>query len=77
MKIEYRGINPEQDRNYREAYVLYNEEIEQEKANKILGLLGCMGWKIEEEEGCACVRVADKEEYEMLLADYKKAKKMV
>ena len=77
MKIEYKGINPEENRNYREAWITYDEEREEEKAIKVLGLLECMGWEIYTEEGWSIIRVSDKEEYEMVRADYKKAKTMI
>ena len=77
MKIEYKGINSEENRNYREAWITYDEEREEEKAIKVLGLLECMGWKIYTEEGWSIIRVSDKEEYEMVRADYKKAKTMI
>lgn len=79
MKIEYKGRNPEEDRCNREAWILYNEDNmnEAEKAIKVIGLLECMGWKTFHEEGWAIVRVTDKDEYDILVSDYKKAKTMV
>lgn len=74
MRIEYRGKNVEEDRNYREAYICYDENKEQEKADKIFNKPEKIGWKIEQEEGCASIPVYDKEEYLNLLSDYRKIK---
>ena len=74
MKIEYKGINKE-DRNYREAYITYDEKKEQKKADKIFDILTEKGWNVEQEEECACIRVYDKNDYKVLVEDYKKAKR--
>lgn len=75
MKIEYRGINKEEGINYREAYISYDENKEQEKADKVFDILTEKGWTVEQEEECATIRVCDKSEYSDLLADYKEAKR--
>lgn len=75
MKIEYKGINTEEGRNYREAYITYDEKKEQKKAGKIFDILTEKGWKVEQEEECAVIRVSDKDDYNELVKDYKKAKK--
>ena len=74
MKIEYRGRNKEEDRKYCEAYITYDEKKGQKKADKIFDILTEKGWKVEQEEECASIRVYDKTEYNELLKDYKEAK---
>lgn len=75
MKIEYRGRNKEEDRNYCEAYITYDEKKEQKKADKIFDILTEKGWSVEQEEECASIRVYDREDYTELVEVYKKAKK--
>ena len=75
MTIEYRGKNKEEDRKYCEAYISYEETTEQEKADKVFAVLIEKGWKVEQEEECATIRVYDKTEYKELVKDYKQAKK--
>ncbi len=79
MTIEYRGKNAEEERDYREAYICYDETKakEQEKADKVFEILEDLGWKIYQEEGCAYIPVYDKDEYLELVEDYKRAKKMI
>ncbi len=73
MRIEYHGKNLEEDTG-REGYIFYDENKEQEKADKILNKLEEIGWKIEQEQGCASIPVCNKEEYLNLLSDYKRIK---
>ena len=62
MKIEYRGANKEEGINYREAYISYDGNKEQIKADKAFDILAEKGWTIEQEEECAIIRVYDKSE---------------
>ncbi len=73
MKIEYHGKNIEEGID-REGYIIYDGNKEQEKADKLFSKLEEIGWRIEQEEECACIPVYDKEEYLSLLSDYKKFK---
>lgn len=75
MRITYLGKNEDEDRNYREAYIYYDGKKEQEKADEIFDSLIEKGWKVEQEEECATIRVYDKSEYKELLEDYKEAKR--
>lgn len=77
MFIEYRGRNIEKGINYRCANMWYDAKKEQEKADKIFKILRDIGWEILEEEEVGWIIVYDKEEYQEVLEDYKKAKKML
>ena len=76
MKIEYRGINEDENRYFREAYITYDEQKEQKIVDKIFEILSEKGWKVEQEEECASIRVCNRTEYKELVEDYKKAKKV-
>ena len=75
MKIEYRGRNINEGRDYREAYITYDEQKEREKAGAIFEALVKKGWQVEAEQDCASIPVSDKNEYLELLWDFKEAKK--
>ena len=77
MKIEYRGRNAEEDRNYCEAYITYDESKEQKKADRVFAIIAEKGWEVEEEDECASIRVFDREDYKELVEVYKQAKKEV
>lgn len=74
MKIEYMGKNEE--KKYREGFISYDEDKEQEKADKVFSILRDKGYEILEEQGTANIIVYDRDEYEILVADYKEAKKV-
>ena len=76
MKIEYKGRNKEEDRNYCEALITYNEKKEQKKTDKIFDILTEKGWVVEQEEECASIRVSGKDDYNELVEDYKEAKSL-
>lgn len=73
MKIEYVGKNEE--KNYREGFISYDENKEREKADKVFSILREKGYEILEEQGTANIIVYDRDEYEILVSDYKEAKK--
>lgn len=79
MKIEYKGRNLEENRNYREAWIEYDDtkKSEEEKADKIAKILEEKGWKVACEYGWIGIRVYDKEEYQEVVEDYKEAKKKI
>lgn len=77
MKIEYKGINKEDGRDYREAVIEYDEKKEHKKADKVFDYLTENGWELYGEEECIYIRLCDKSEYKYLVEDYKKAKKEV
>ena len=77
MTIEYRGMNKEEGINYREAVICYDEEKEQQKADRLFDILSKMGWDGYGEEGVLAFKVFDKDEYKVFVADYKKVKKEV
>ena len=62
MKIEYRGINKEEDRNYCEAYITYDEKKEQKKADKIFDILTEKGYIRYFSECCQAYREQYNEE---------------
>lgn len=76
MKIEYRGINEEERRYHREAWIIYddNKKAEIEKADKICEMLKFCGWNVYHEYGWIVVRVDDREDYKELVKVYKKLK---
>lgn len=62
MEIQYRTL--------KEAYIIYDENSEQERADMLFDKLERLGWKVEQEEGCACIPVYSKRDYLSLLCDY-------
>lgn len=79
MKIEYRGINEDEKRYHREAWITYDDtkKIAIEKADKICSMLQACGWSPAHEYGLIVIRVCDKEDYKELVEVYKKIKKEV
>lgn len=75
MTIEYRGINKEENINYREAVIYYDEDKEQEKADIVFDILSKKGWDVYGEQGLIAVHVFDKDEYKEFVEDYKQAKR--
>ena len=77
MRIDYRGKNLEENRDYCEAIISYDETKEEELADDIYDILVRKGWTLECEYGMICVGLYNRDEYNELLEDYKKAKRGV
>ena len=76
MTIQYFGKNLEEDRKYPEAQICYDENREEERANKLIDILKDMGWNCVSE--CEVVVIPlynGKDEYLQLVKDYKEVKK--
>ena len=77
MTIEYKGKNIGEGRKNPEAYITYDKNIEQKKADRVFYYLKGNGWrKVKKKVGYIVIPLVHKDEFFTLVSQYKIAKKL-